>query len=68
MARLRCDAAATDGVELRYQQEIEGKLASRVTPRGGLKNTLRTKIVRWPGGAGEQGTAPRSSTANLASV
>ena len=58
MARLRWDAAATEGVELRYQQEIEGKLASRVTPRGGLKNTLRTKIVRWPGGAGEQGTAP----------
>lgn len=58
MAQLRRDAAAMDGVELRYQQEIEGKLSGRVNARGGLKNTLRTRIVRWPGGAGEQGTAP----------
>lgn len=58
MAQLHRDAAAMDGVELRYQQEIPGKLSGRVNARGGLKNTLRSRIVRWPGGAGEQGTAP----------
>lgn len=59
VARLRRNAMdAGEGVELRYQQELEGKARGQVGSRGGLKNTLRTKIVRWPGGAGEQGTAP----------
>lgn len=60
MARLwRDTAAAEDGARLLYQPEFEATgRPGKGRALGGLKNTLRTKIVRWPGQPGEQGTAP----------
>ncbi len=57
MARLWRDATmAGEGTRLLYQEEFEDR--GQALTRRGLKNTLRTRIVNWPGGVQEQGTAP----------
>ena len=57
MARLYRDTLeAGEGVRLIYQPEFESQ--PKTTSRGGLQNTLRTKINNWHGYRGEEGTAP----------
>ncbi|MCC5986030.1 MAG: replication-relaxation family protein [Rhodobacteraceae bacterium] len=57
MARLYRDTLeAGEGVRLIYQPEFESQ--PKITSRGGLQNTLRTKINNWHGYRGEEGTAP----------
>ena len=57
MAQLYRDTLeAGEGVRLIYQPEFETQ--PKTTSRGGLQNTLRTKINNWHGYRGEEGTAP----------
>lgn len=57
MAQLyRATLEAGEGVRLLYQAEFTDPSQQR--SRGGLKNTLRTKITNWYGYRGEEGTAP----------
>lgn len=47
---------AGEGVRMIYQPEFQ--VQPKTTSRGGLQNTLRTKINNWHGYRGEEGTAP----------
>lgn len=60
MARLWRDIAAEGGdARVLYQQEfLLPSQPNGATPRGGLKNVLRTKITNWHGYREVQGTAP----------
>ena len=57
MAQLYRDCLdAGEGVRMIYQPEFQAQ--PKTTSRGGLQNTLRTKINNWHGYRGEEGTAP----------
>lgn len=57
MAQLYRDTLeAGEGVRLIYQPEFQAQ--PKTASRGGLQNTLRTKINNWHGYRGEEGTAP----------
>lgn len=58
LAQLRAALAIEgSGRRLHYQDEFDW-LPKRSNPTGGLRNTIRTKIVDWHGYTGEEGTAP----------
>lgn len=48
----------SEDLKLIYQPELMAKLMPERQQSRGLSNTLRTRIINWPGNPGEQGTAP----------